>query len=437
MARPGLVVGARVARASSRSAALWGAVFGLVVFASAQGFASTYTSVASRRQLALSLGTNQGVQALFGPTRAIDTVGGFAAWRSLGLVTLAATRRRAVTMAAGVFGVAFVLRLVAESGSGVRWMRWLTPLGWVGELHPLTGSNPAPLVPILACTIVVGAIVVYLAGARDVGEGVVRDRDVARARTALLNTPTGLALRLTRSGAIGWVASLGVAGFVLGLVAKSAGRATAGSSQARKILARLGAHGGGALAYLGVALVFVATVLALAAASQVGATREEEAEGRLENLLARPVHRTAWLGGRLLVDAAALLLAGVTAGVGAWAGAALENTGVGIVSMLEAGVALVPVALFVLGIGTLVYGFAPRAAASVAYGIVAWSFLLELISSVVDTSHWFRDLSVFHHLAPAPAAPPSWVGAGVLTAIGLAAAGIGSYVLTRRDLAES
>ena len=53
----------------------------------------------------------------------------------------ASSRSQANVLSAGVLG-AFLLRMVADSGSGLAWLRWATPLGWVEELHPLTGSDP-------------------------------------------------------------------------------------------------------------------------------------------------------------------------------------------------------------------------------------------------------------------------------------------------------
>jgi hypothetical protein len=109
---------------------------------------------------------------------------------------LAATGRQAAGMAAAVLGAAFVLRLAADSGTGLTWARWLSPLGWIDELRPLTGTRPVALAPILAFTIVVAALAVYLAGRRDLGASVVPDRSTARPRTRLLGTPLGLAVRL-------------------------------------------------------------------------------------------------------------------------------------------------------------------------------------------------------------------------------------------------
>jgi hypothetical protein len=44
--------------------------------------------------------------------------------------------------------------------------------------------------------------------------------------------------------------------------------------------------------------------------------------------------------------------------------------------------------LFVPGIGTLVYGLAPRFAGVVAYGIIAWSFVVEIVGAGIGASRW-------------------------------------------------
>lgn len=526
---PQLVILWRRGATTSRGALIWGVIFGLVVVSSAVGFTSTYPTVAERRAAAASLGGNKGLQALFGAPHHIATVGGWTAWRSLGLVSLigavwallsatkqlrgeedagrwelllagqttrrratgqavagfavgvavlwvvtaaisvavgrgsdtrfsfsaalylalalvaspamflaagalasqlAATRRQAAGLAAAVLGAAFVVRLIADSAAGWTWVRWLSPLGWIDELRPLTGTRPTALVPILAFIAVLGGAAVYLAGQRDLGASILPDRSTARAHTRVLGSPLGLSARLVRNTAISWAVGLAAFGLLMGMVAKSAGE-----SFPRRELETLGLTRGGTLAYLGVAFIIVAALVSTAAAGQVTATREEEAEGHLDNLLVRPVARVPWLAGRLAVAIAMLAVLGVVTGMATWAGAASQQSGISFVHIFVAGVALVPPAVFVLGLGTLAQGVAPRYAGAVAYGVVVWSFLVELIGSAVNANRWLLDLSVFHHLALAPATDPNWTSAAALAAIGIAALALGAVAFTQRDLA--
>ena len=155
----------------------------------------------------------------------------------------------------------------------------------------------------------------------------------------------------------------------------------------------------------------------------------------LTHLLARPVARLPWLAGRLAVSLALLTGAGLTAGLFTWAGAAATGAGLSFATMLAAGVNVIPAGIFVLGIGTLVHGLAPRFAVTAAYAIIAWSFLVEIIGANLGVSRWLLDTSVLHHIARAPATAVRWDSAAILVAIGIAAAVAGAAAFARRDRA--
>ncbi len=217
---------------------------------------------------------------------------------SVGALTsqLAATRRQAATTAAWVLGASYGLRLVADSGTGLHALIWASPLGWIEELQPLTSPRAFPFLPIVAFTIVAASVAVHLAGRRDVGSSVLPDRDHASPRLLFLRGQVGLTIRLVRPTIVAWWSALAVTGLLLGLVAKAAGATLSGSS-VQTIFSRLGAAGTGAKAYLGVTFLILAVLVAFAAAGQVTAARLEEAQGRLDHLLVRPVSRPSWMGG--------------------------------------------------------------------------------------------------------------------------------------------
>ena len=136
-----------------------------------------------------------------------------------------------------------------------------------------------------------------------------------------------------------------------------------------------------------------------------------------------------------MLAALALVASGLVAGLLAWLGAASHNAGVGLRSLLQAGINVVPPAIALLGFGVLTLGVWPRATTAVAYGLLAWSLLVEVAGGIVSSSHWLLDTSVFHHMAAAPAVNPNWTSAAVLAAIGLLAAVLGEVAFRRRDLA--
>ena len=65
---PCLVPARMVARGARRGAVIWGAVFGLMTWAEASQFAKEYPTVADRARLLRTMGSNIGLDAIFGPS---------------------------------------------------------------------------------------------------------------------------------------------------------------------------------------------------------------------------------------------------------------------------------------------------------------------------------------------------------------------------------
>ncbi len=535
LGRPSWVIFARTARAAARSGLVWGYVFGAFIASSAWSYSSIYKTQAQREALAATFGDNKATIALFGPSPALQTVGGFTVfkvsmtlmivgaiwglltssrllrgeedagrwdillsgrttrggatmqalggfavsalvlWALTSLITsiagvsskvdiapgpalffalalvspalmflavgaltsqLAPTRRQAAAYGATVLGLSYCLRLVGDSGIGLHWLSWLSPLGWCEQLAPLTRSNPWPLLLIGGFTGLVGAAAVRLAARRDVGSSVFPDRPDRPADLRLLDSALGLSLRLTWTVAVAWLAALAVFGLLFGLVAKGAGATLSGSSL-RETFDKLGATGGGLGAYLGVTFLIVSVLIAFVAAGQIGSARSEEFEGRLDHLVVRPFSRVRWLCGRLCLALVLLLIAGLVAGVCTWAGAATQHSGVSVESVVGAGLNAVIPAVLLLGLGALLLGFWPRAAMTVIYAVVAWSLLVELVGGIGAINHWLLDTSVFHHVASAPAVAPNWAADAELAAISLIIAVAGLLGFRRRDLVNT
>jgi ABC-2 type transport system permease protein len=347
------------------------------------------------------------------------------------------TRRQANGLAAAVFAVSYLVRMVADSGTGLAWMRWASPLGWPENMRPLTGSQPLALAPVVLLVVAAGGAAVALAGRRDVGAGVLAHSQAAKANTRLLGGPVVLGARLERWVALAWILGLGVLALIFGVVAVSAAEANVGAKGIEQAVSRLGGQQGGAAAWIGYEFLYLAALVAFAAAGQISAIRSEEADGHLDNLLARPVSRGTWLAGRLGFGAALVAVAGLVTALGGWIGMASRQSGITLTDMLQAGLNVAAPALFVLGVGALLYGLVPRLAVPILYAVVLWSFLIEIIGSSITTNHWLLDTAVLSHLGPAPAAGPHWTAIAWLTSLGVIAALTGLAAFNRRDLAAA
>jgi ABC-2 type transport system permease protein len=376
------------------------------------------------------VGINAGAAAYF----SLAVVSGALMFLAVGALCgqLATSRRQGASYASAVLAVSYAIRMVADSSTDLGWLRWTTPLGWVEELQPLTSPRPVALVPIAAFTAVLAISTVYLAGRRDLGAGMLTDHSNVRRVRVLATRPFGLAVLLSRSTLLAWTASIVAYGLLLGSIAKSGGKIITSSPSLARVFARLGVSG--AEAYLSVALLIMAVVLAFVAVGQVNAARKEESSGQLENLLVRPFSRNAWFGQQVALGTLVLVLGGLLAGFATWLGTALDHAHVDLASMLNAGFNVAVPALFLFGAGMLALALAPRLVSFVTYGLLVWFFLVEIVGGVVKVNHWVLDLSAFHQMAAAPATPVAWTANAVMIALALASAAVGAITFTRRDL---
>ena len=345
---------------------------------------------------------------------------------------LSTSRRQAAGFASAILGASYAIRMVADSDAGLSWLRWATPLGWIEELQPLTTPRPFALVPIAALVGALAVATVYLAGRRDLGAGTLPNRSSVRTIRRLPTKPLGLAFYLSRSTLLAWGASIVAYGLLLGSIAKSGGKIITSSPSLRQVFSRLGVSG--AEAYLSVALLIMAVALTFVAVGQVSAARKEESSGQLDNLLARPFSRVAWITERILVGMVVLVCGGLLAGLATWVGAASDHASVSLSSMLGASLNVAVPALFLFGAGFLAFAVVPRLVSVVTYTLFVWFFLVEIMGGVVKVNHWILDLSAFHQMAAAPATPVAWTTNATMIAVTLAAASLGVALFRRRDL---
>jgi ABC-2 type transport system permease protein len=242
-----------------------------------------------------------------------------------------------------------------------------------------------------------------------------------------------LTARLERGVAAAWIGGLALLAAVFGAAARAAAGGGLGNKSIGQVVGRAGT-GAPAATWLGYELLYVSAILAFAAAAQISATRADEADGLVDNLLVRPLTRRRWLLTRIGLAAVAVFVAGVASGVGGWLGVG-GGKGLGLGRMLQAGVSIAVPGLVVLGLGTLVYGLLPRLAAPVLYAFVLWSFVVSVIGATITTSRWLLDTSLLTHLGAVPATEPRW--GVVLTMLGICvvAASLGVVAFERRDLA--
>ena len=389
----------------------------------------------------VAVGADHVVEYSFGPALyfALAVVSGSFIFAAVGAFTsqIMPTRARAAGLATVIFVVFFLIRAAGNVTSAV-WLLNITPLGWIDKLQPLYSPQPIWLIPIILFTLVVSASAVYLAGKRDLGGSFFADKDTAKPHTALLNGPLEAAIRLTRVSSAAWVIGLAALGAFFGALTYTAAQAFDQSATAQQYLAHMAgvSQETGAKVFLGIVFMLLMLVLMAYAASAAGAIRADEAEGYFDNLLVRSISRQRLLWGRIGLIVFVIVLGAVVSSSMVWVSMAGHRAGIGYGDLVTAGLNMLAPAIFTLGVGIAAIGFVPRLTTIFAYGIIAWSFLIQMISSGLNLSHWILDTSILSQVALAPASDPRWNVNLLLLLIGVVLMVLGAVALNNRDLAS-
>jgi ABC-2 type transport system permease protein len=291
------------------------------------------------------------------------------------------------------------------------------------------------LVPLLAAPMLLGAGAGALRGRRDTGTGLVASSDRHSGRPWLLGGTPAFAWRTTQGVLIGWVVAVAVYAAVVGTLVKTVVDFVAGDPTYGRILEDFGVDltdvTQGVVALLGGTL---GVVFALYACWRIGAVREEEASGRADHLLARPLARRRWLGWHALLALLATVLLTVLAGVALWVGAAATRASVGLTDAVGAMLGPLPAVVLFAGLAVLCFGTAPRLTVALSVGLAVAAYLVELLGISLGLPTVVLDLSPFHHVSAMPMEPFQLLPAAVLAGLGLLTALLGIIAFERRDV---
>jgi ABC-2 type transport system permease protein len=351
---------------------------------------------------------------------------------------ISGTARGARGMAIAALAVAFLLRGVGDSGGGhgLAWLTWLSPMGWSELARPFAAERwwvfGLPAVAAGAGT----AVAFALASARDHGAGMVQSGPGPADGGRLLAGPVGLAWRLQRAAVAGWAAGFLVGGLAIGVVAKSIGQLVGSSAGVDRALKEIGGHSGLTNAYLAACMSLIGLVAAAYAVSVVLQVRSEETDGRAEPVLASPVGRLRWGGAQLLIVlvCTGIVLAVAGLGVGLGIGIADSDLSAELPRLVAAGLAQLPAALAVAGVGVVFLGLLPRWSVPAGWLALAASGFIGVFGPALNLSQAALDISPFTHVPKLPggafsATPIIW-----LIAAALLMAAVGLAGLSRRDV---
>jgi ABC-2 type transport system permease protein len=362
------------------------------------------------------------------------------AFAGLSAVTnqLTVSARAATSLAVIGLAVAYLVRAVGDvmgDADGPSWLSWISPVGWTQQVRAYAGDRFAVLLLPALLTLLLLAVAVFLQDRRDLGGGLLPERNGRAQAAPGLRTPMALAWRLQYPMLVGWLVAYLVMGGIIGSIVNDLGDMM-DTPQAQQMLEALG--GTDVLLDAFIALEF--SILAfVTAAYGITASRRlvtEEADGHLEPILATSVSRWRFLASHLgvaLVGTILLTLAQGAAFSLALAAQTGDTSTIG--PTIGAALAYLPPIWLLTGLVVLFFGLAPRLT-YLAWVLLVGFVLVSELGALLEWPAWIMNLSPFTHVPLLPAEPMQWTPMLVLLGIGVGFVAIGAARFRQRDLAS-
>lgn len=361
----------------------------------------------------------------------------------IGLVVaqLFVARRTAALTASGALIFLFLVNSALRSGVDIGAARWLTPFSYFDRSTPLlaggTFDGPATAA-LFGAGVILFALAMLAFVRRDIGGTLIAGRARATASTArpsrdpLLRLPVLAAVDQQRGWIAGWAIGLAIVAYFLISIAKVLTDAMEAIPGLRQYFVATGIRGYSDF----VGIIWFGTVLLILAVYvvvQVSGWVADDAEGRLELVLAQPVSRS-----RVVVERIASLLVGVAIVAGLSTLAAYSAATAAGIEMpagrtLLAGLLMLPVAFALAGVGHAIASWRPRIAVATLGIITALSYFTEQFAPIFGWPEWMVKTSVFA-LYGTPLSRDDWPGIGILIGIGLAGTAFAVTAMQRRDV---
>jgi len=360
---------------------------------------------------------------------------------------LSASSRGATGYSFMALGVLYMVRAAGDA-NGSELLACLSSLGLIQRSQIYVKNEIWPILLILLQTVALAAIVYALNAIRDMGQGFIPARPGRKGASKLLQSPFGLAFRLLRNTLVTWffvMLTLGASyGSVIGDIYAFVGdspeyMAIVGVPTA--VLAMLSDDAKAKIlidyfgAFVNTMMALICMVPLLTAAMK---PRNEEKEGRAEQVLARVVPRGTYLAGytALAFGASALMQFATAYGLYASAEAMSEVNPFTLSGLMQANLAYLPALWVMIGVAILITGLLPKAAGAVwgYYGFVCFTSFMGNMPGLLP--EWLQNLSPMKYIARLPLEQINYVPLIILTVIaaGLTVAGFLGY--RRRDILQ-
>jgi len=326
----------------------------------------------------------------------------------------------------------YLLRAVGDVASEP--LALISPLGLPLRAEAFVSNHPWPFFVMLVLAFILFGIAYFLNARRDIGQGLLPEKQGRAYASNFLRTPLGLAWRQNRNTLFSWAIVLFGFGAALGGILRDAEH-FAGENGAFQVLIPASADFSAVELFtmflnVGFAIVCIAPVLVL-----VFKVLREEKEGRAELILSTAISRFHYLTSYIALAFIASLLMPFVTTMGLWAVSSLMmETPLALGSLIHSMMVYVPALWAMLGLSIFFVGVFPKVAV-LCWAYFTYIFMLGFFGELLNMPRWAMMLSPFYHVPQLPLEDMRILPLLALTAMALVLTVCGLAFYRRRDVA--
>jgi ABC-2 type transport system permease protein len=309
-------------------------------------------------------------------------------------------------------------------------------MGLAREIQPFIRDNVWPLVVLAVTLFVAIGCALFLRSRRDLGSGLFPARRGPASAKASLSSAFGLAFRQQRGLIIGWSIGVAVLAVALGSMAQEVAKMTSSSKDMAEMIALLGGSENLTNAYLAFSMSLFGVMAVGYAVQAMQKIRSEEAEGRLELVLAGSVRRQSWILSHMVITAIGgtilVLIAGVAAGV--THGIMSNDLETQAFALIQAGLVQIPLVLLFVAIVAFLFAVLPAISNALAWTFFAGSYAIMQLGALLKLPEWAINLSPFTHIPALPAEEMTWSPVVWLLTVAVGFAAVAIVTFRHRDI---
>ncbi len=297
------------------------------------------------------------------------------------------------------FGAFFVLNALANVTGNVHedalgfessFLAWFTPMGWTQEVYPFDDRNLWIFAFFLAAFVLVSLGAFYFVDKRDVGRGVLADRQGREHAPVWMRRPLGLVWRLQRGAFLAWVIPVAFLGIAFGAATEDLGV----NFEDHEYFGEAFAEAAREMPFILTAVT--AMVVSFYARVALLKMRKEEASGPLENVLSTPLPRLRWMAGHVLVGMAGSVILVLTYAF--TQALVIIESPADIGEHLLGGLVQAGPVFLIAGLIIALFGLVPRRAGAVTIALILFFILAgSFFGPILDLPNAVKNLSPFTH----------------------------------------